>query len=364
MLLGMAERIGIAILFVLVLELCARTEDWLRWGAPFGAAYSPDTLTVSDAFGRHNRPGARYEKWHINSHGFRGPEIPLKKPDGIIRIVVTGASEAFGLYESPGMEFPAQMQRELNAVCPGVYQVLNAASAGMTPPNITHYFKTWLLQFEPDILICYPAPAFYLDIEPPRLSVTAQTGQTGTRHAFRSSWRLTRKVRISLKRLLPDSLQAHVNRFRVQRIVSDHPPGWVWETPPLGRLRLFRRHMDQMIGVVQKHETTVILGTHAVRFAGGMSTADKRFMASWRRFYPRASQDCLLAAESACNAIIRELASARGIAVVDIDSLVQKSPCYFADSSHFTDEGAAVVSTAFVSQILRRVPAAHRQHGH
>jgi hypothetical protein len=159
--------LGMAAIFVLTLELCARVDDWVRWDAPILGHYSQALLTVTDQHGRHSRPGARFQKWQINSHGFRGPEITLEKPAGVVRVVVAGASEAFGLHESPGMEFPAQLQTLLDSKAPGRYQVLNAACPGMTPARIAKYFDSWVTRFEPDVLVFYPTPAFYLDINPP-----------------------------------------------------------------------------------------------------------------------------------------------------------------------------------------------------
>ena len=120
--------LGLIALFVFVLELGARLDDWIKLDVPLGAAYSHDDLHIADSLGPHNRPNAQFEKWRINSHGFRGPEISMEKGDKT-RVVVVGASEAFGLYESPGMEFVAQMQTMLDTKSPGDYQVINAAAA-------------------------------------------------------------------------------------------------------------------------------------------------------------------------------------------------------------------------------------------
>ncbi|MFW6107998.1 MAG: hypothetical protein ACOC70_02240, partial [bacterium] len=84
--------IGLAALFLVVLELCARVDDRLRWGAPVVGHYSHRLLTVEDERGIHSRPGARFEKWELDEHGFRripgGPEITVQKPEGVIRVAV------------------------------------------------------------------------------------------------------------------------------------------------------------------------------------------------------------------------------------------------------------------------------------
>ena len=104
---------GCALLFVLVLEACARLDVFVTWGAPLWGGYTEALLTVTDDHGTDTRPGASFEKWRINRHGFRGPEITVEKPPGVTRVVVAGSSEAFGVYEGEDMEFPAQMRTRL-----------------------------------------------------------------------------------------------------------------------------------------------------------------------------------------------------------------------------------------------------------
>lgn len=98
---------AIGLLFLVSLEFCARMDDVLIWKAPFWSRYSNELLTMRDALGGHRgHPNARFEKWQMNSFGFRGPEFEEKKPAGVIRIMAVGASETFGLYEKAGGEYP------------------------------------------------------------------------------------------------------------------------------------------------------------------------------------------------------------------------------------------------------------------
>ena len=94
----------------------SRVDDYFTWGAPVFANYTHDELRIGDSLGFHNRPNAKFQKWEINSHGFRSPETTREKPDSVIRVIMTGASETFGLLESPGMEYSAQMQSILQSL--------------------------------------------------------------------------------------------------------------------------------------------------------------------------------------------------------------------------------------------------------
>lgn len=341
----------IAGLFVLVLELCIRTEDWFKWGAPFWGEYSRNILMTNDALGIHNRPNAQFEKWRINHHGFRGKELSLKKPKGVIRIAITGASETFGLYESQDMEFASQMQKMLDAVTPNRYQVLNAASVGMTPPRIAHYFNSWIINFSPDILIFYPTPSFYLEINPVQSKIAIHNPGDNSKNLW-PFLRLKRKLRTALKQFIPANFQMYIKRFLIWRAIKNHPQGWVWNHPPPSRTRLFRQHLNDLISQVQEIGVQVIISTHANRFSANLSNEDYQHLVSWRKFFPRASERCLLDMESKTNDIIRRLSQSHSVRVIDIAKLVPKSSKYFADFAHFTDKGAHIVASAFTKEIL------------
>ena len=374
--------------FVLVLEVCARVDDWLRWDAPFFDSYSHAILRTTDEHGRHTRPGARYEKWQINSQGFRGPEITVEKPPGVIRVVVAGASEAFGLYESSGMEFPALLQDMLNEESPGRYQVLNAACPGMTPARIAFYFNSWVSRFDPDILIFYPTPAFYLDVEPPpgprdllaragtaaspdkmhkqdsedavesmqasplvsepskplpgvtaRLRTSAETG-----FAWRPLLRLKNKVNAVRRRFLPQRLQTWARQLSTYRQLRRQPPHWVWSAPPPERLGLFKRHVAELIDLVQNHGTRVILATHGTRFGDSLNTVDKQHLIAWRRYYPRAGDLTLVDTERSVNALLRDMGRSGELVVADVEAAVSPTAEHYADFAHFTDTGSRLAA--------------------
>ena len=69
------------------------------------------------------------------SGDFGAPSIPQDPRPGEIRVLILGSSESFGLYESPGLEFPAQLASRLRDR--GDFEVVNAAVAGMTLATMT-----------------------------------------------------------------------------------------------------------------------------------------------------------------------------------------------------------------------------------
>lgn len=348
---SVARGVALGVLFVVVLELCARVDDWLTWDAPFWGHYSHSMLRVVDELGPHSRPGARFEKWRVNSHGFRGPETTMEKPEGIIRIVVIGASETFGLYESPGMEFPAQMQQMLDVAEPGRYEILNAGCAGMTLPRFTHYFRVWLRKFKPDIAVIYPTPASYVHRDAP---VTETATRQGPPRKLPENIRLKGKTKIVLKRLLP-ALTPKVRERRLAAFLRGQAAGFVWEQPPPERVALFKEHFAALVQEIQGSGTRIILATHAHRFPRdreAWSETDEMLMTVWRAYHPRATVKCLLAMEDTANGIVTEFGRRLGIPVVDVASAVPRKPENFVDFSHFTDRSAQIVARALTRAIL------------
>lgn len=351
---GITKIIGLSLLFVGVLEICARIEDNLKWDASLLKNYNLANLWERDASGRHGRPGGHFEKWRLNAFGFRSPEISLKKPKNVIRIAVMGASETFGLYESPGMEFPALIQKILDEKNPGRFQVINTSIPGMSLLTLTEYFQNWIRQFIPDIAILYPAPANYLAIEPP---LTAEEFNPLESNNQLPRPRILRKIKTALQQFVPDAIKNRINTYRYSRFihktVRGHGEGWVWEKPPPERLKLFSEHLLIFIKAVQEAGTDIILATHANHFNGEIIGDDLAHMLQWRNFHPRASQKCMLDFDSAANGIILNLEKANRVSVIHLESLIPPTSEYFSDFAHFTDAGAYLVAEALADKILR-----------
>src|SRR5688572_20214569 len=104
----------LAVAALVVLEWVSRIEERIGNGIPLTSRVrAPGDLVWFDSAGARGRPNASYRRWHLNALGLRGPEVEATKPPGVYRIVVTGSSETFGLYESKGREYPRQLEDSL-----------------------------------------------------------------------------------------------------------------------------------------------------------------------------------------------------------------------------------------------------------
>jgi hypothetical protein len=253
----------------------------------------------------------------------------------------------YGLYESPEMEVAAQLQRHLDGAEPGRYQVLNTARAGMSPPRITHYFEVYLKTFEPDILIFYPTPHFYLDQMMPVLTVNHGAVKEPTQNS-----RIVNKALIVFKQALPSWLVSEIDLWRIQRQISLDQDNYIWPHVPPERVKLFQRHLDDLIATIGASKTHLLLCTHLNRFSSRLSPEDKESLVALRVSYPHASEQALLAIDGQINPLIRAAGQQKGLPVIDIERLIEKRPEYFADFSHFTDAGAREVARAMGRAVL------------
>ena len=77
------EAAALGLVAVAALELTSRLEDRIRFGTPVRSNFTDQSdLIVNDRDGMHGRPNARFRKFILNNHGFRGPDITERPTPG------------------------------------------------------------------------------------------------------------------------------------------------------------------------------------------------------------------------------------------------------------------------------------------
>jgi len=97
-------------------------------------------------FVTYGRPGS------INSHGFRSPEYPVKKPEGRKRILVLGDSFAWGFNVANEDMFSRVMEKKLRAANIEV-DIMNAAVSGWGTDQEYLFLLHEGLRYKPDIVV-------------------------------------------------------------------------------------------------------------------------------------------------------------------------------------------------------------------
>jgi hypothetical protein len=355
--------IGLLGLFVFTLEMTCRIEDWIRFRTPILSPIASQVgLLVRDQDGIHGRPNARFQKWMLNALGTRGPEASLKKAPGTVRIVVVGASETFGLYESSGREFPRQLEDTLNrrlatrqcrAPRPSRFEVLNAAVPGMSLPTIEQDVRNRVRRFGADVIVLYPTPAQYLDDDPPRAArpdSSAAAGELSPLQAARP--RIVTRVRNQVKAILPEVVKTWMRRRETAAYVRSRPAEWRFAAVPADRLAQYRGDLRTLIGTIRSTGAVPVLSTHANAFMQ-RGFSDKHLLWAWERFYPRATGSVIVAFDSVARPVTLGVASDSGVLAVDVaQRLSERTGAMFSDFSHFTDYGAGLVAGALAPALL------------
>lgn len=364
-LLAGVRRCVIVTVFLATAEVFARVDDAITWGAPLLSPYTHDRLVMQDSLGFRGRPNYQYQKWRMNNAGFRGPDISPAPIPGVIRVAVMGASETFGLYETQGKEYPARMQVLLDSVAPGRFEVINAALPGMTLPPMIDFFTRVVAPVQPQMLLIYPTPDFYLFNDPqPEVLTPPSFTPPGPIRLGRWSLpadffvpRLADKGRDALKDLVPNFVVETEREWRLSRVRSAHEPDWVWQSVPESRIALLRRHLERLITVVQAAGVSVVLVSHTNRFVGAPSDTlgrDRRYLVNvMSLYYPRASKRVLLEVDSAANGVIRQLAAEHGTGLVEVEGRIPPDSRHFADYVHFTDAGAEAMAQIMAASVIR-----------
>ena len=332
------------IVFVIVLEACARVDDVVSYGAPFWGAYNDDILLQRDNIGKWGKPGARYAKWQLNSLGYRGPELRT----GSIRIITMGASETFGLYEAPGEEYPRQLERDLNSWAGrDLFQVVNTAFAGETLPTSILRVPQIVEQIHPSYALIYPDLSSYLwmSIKPFASNVPGQ-GASGPGPKFES--RLSGRVENLLKQTLPSAIQDELWKVSMRReIASRHYV--ILDRLPEDRFEHFRQDLQALIAALREHQVQPVLVTHATIFSRPLSEGDHISLTHWRKIYPMLKEEGFLDMERRMNDIIRQTAADEHLPLIDADQEMPHGPKYFADFVHFTTYGAGVMASVLAN---------------
>ena len=93
---------------------------------------------------------------HINSHGFRGDEITLEKPENTYRIFMIGGSTTYGDGIENENTMPVFLQKEFELVDLGFdVQVINAGIPKASSYEEVELIKNRLFQYNPDLFVVY-----------------------------------------------------------------------------------------------------------------------------------------------------------------------------------------------------------------
>lgn len=342
-----AGFVSIGALIFFGAEIGSRLDDWLFMSiSPLSnPTYDSELRFVDEGFVR-GRPNGSFKRWQLNEYGFNGPSNPLLPHPDCQRLVILGASETFGSYESPEYEFVSQLRRRLEDGLGHCFEVVNASIVGMSPRSAIAYWNGWVSQFRPQFVFLYPNPMLSLRISndsdshcvttetTPRPATSATSG--GIRYRF------VDRLRDALDK--PQWLVDIQIERQITHLVRKYGADWILEEVPEQCFGTFQNEIEDLINAVVSDGSIPILATHAFR-SDGYERGTNLWLRQW---IPRVTGAGQLRYHLAANGTLRSLAERQSVVVFDAERILQGCRECFVDPVHFSDAGATRLASAFV----------------
>jgi hypothetical protein len=129
----------------------------------------------------------------INSHGFRGKDFSISKPDDVIRVLTLGASSTFGFFNKDDETYPYLLEQRLNQLCHGPkrFEVINFAIPDAGAFEIRAMFVAEGLALDPDVITFYEGRNDSARIRPMDFRQARSETSTGWLHGV---WNATTSI--------------------------------------------------------------------------------------------------------------------------------------------------------------------------
>jgi lysophospholipase L1-like esterase len=330
------------ILSLATFELAARIDDFWRERAQLFSPYSINTLFQSSKLGKEGVPYAKYAKWQMNSLGFRGPE-PVKNRENIL---VFGASESFGLYESPDHEYPRVTEKILNEATGDRFNVINTAIPGIRVGRVS-YLDAAMTKTRPKYVVVYPSPANYIGVLEPFCH--QQVRPIVDQRSLSDYLRFLGKTAELGKKILPERIKSLAGEFEIWRAAKKETPT---EKVSEKTLDAMAEDFGCVIRSIRQAGAEPIFVTHATFFGATFNEKDRQMLSTWRRFYPNLLEDGFIDLEHRTNKILKLVSDRENVRLVDAANQMPGGSEYFADFVHFTDKGAKKMAELVAAGIL------------
>ncbi len=333
------------------LEVAARVDDWIRFGADPLAYYGPKTLLVTDGAGlTSNRPHARFEKWQHDARGYRTyPGAAITSFTA--RWTCLGSSESYGLYERPGGEWPAVLGA---LVAPDQVRVDNASVVGISPFELPWYLDQHVMPDQPDLVILIISPFSFTQAmasgAAPDSAHFADPARIERMRVSRLPTPLERsrfvpKARASILRRVPPDwtrrLAVTTKERKLARLRrAGTRPEVLLDSPPAATVTAYVATLARLERQLAKRGVEMAVCTYANALSLEPTLAARDAMLDRTLSLPSYSPAGHLAIPAVFAAATRAYCDTSGVVLIDLEAALPKDTDTFADSVHLTNAGA------------------------
>lgn len=314
------------------------------------------------------------EDIHVNSFGFRGDEIALKKPTGTFRIVVLGGSTVLNREVSFEKNATRLLEKELGKQYPKrKIEVINAGKDGYNSEHTLIQYLFNIKDFSPDLIVVWQGiNDFYL-------SCTPSDNEYGDfkrdySHAFGPLMRMALNYFrpqpiISLKLVSFDFLLKHLRDNLYSDVVSyykgkaedsfanDYRKGGAnyAKVDSFPSLTVYQRNLDSLIKAAKSDGVQILIGDQANLYKERVSVEESKRLIfpnlvckKGGKFY---GMESIRNGIQQFNSAAKKVADENDVPFIDFDKGIPKNLEYFLDSVHYTEKGNSLVALLLLNAI-------------
>jgi lysophospholipase L1-like esterase len=269
---------------------------------------------------------------HINSLGFRGPELLDPKPPAGLRLWCVGGSTTFDIYApDDASTWPARLGARLQESLPErTVEVVNAGIPGELMEGSLEDFNAFYDRVRPDVLVIYSGPndlRRLVGAQHPSQPVPMKKPGSGPNLAL---------VRV-VGRLLSN----------VRRLEAPHGG-----SPILPEVIGLKDGLEALIGAAQGRGSRVLLATHALQVSQHPSPEECARRLRKTALILGLPPATAAATFDAWNDLVRETAVRHGLALADVRAAVPPDGSSWGDDSHFAKAGSELAAQTMAAAFL------------
>ena len=287
-------------------------------------------------------PGTTHGHIHYSSLGFRGPELRVPKPPGVLRIAYLGSSTTLDSYARDDESWPAVATHVLQKSA-GACEVdyLNAGMAAFATDRMLRYFEGRVRQTQPDVVVVLPTD---INFDMDRYMV--RRGLHDGNH-YERSWLARHSV-------LWSKVEMNATILRRQRLAAREN---AHDDIPIGEIvPAFDRRLRSLVLSIRANGGQPVLLESTGQVRRGQSQPEQVAAAATDLFYmPYLSIGSLLDLRDEYNRVVRRVGSELQVPVVAARLGVPGNHRYYRDSSHYTPLGSAMAGR-LTGEALRDLP--------
>jgi lysophospholipase L1-like esterase len=295
---------------------------------------------------------------HVNSRGFRGPELELPKPASRVRLAFLGASTTFcAEASSDAATWPDLVTTKLRAAYPRAqFDYVNAGIPGYRVEHARRNLEYRVKPMNPDFIMYYEATND-IAYDTRRL---AEAQGLSREPPLNPSW-LARRL------LLWSHVEKNFQLFSRQRAAASRTEQLKFEARDLSKH--FQQELTELVLEAKKVAPVVALATFSYELRREQSREQQLQAASWALYnMPYMNVDALFRVYEEYNRVIREVATQTDVILIEDEFAIPGDDAHFFDSYHLADAGNRVMAGRIATALLRssrfeRFMAAHKPAG-